>query len=154
MKLILLAALALGLARPAPAAAAYEEEGLTEAAVSTETLKNGDEEEDQTVIQENDEDLAAFVTDYIRKDTQLKGAFFVEDKASGKTLKLSLVSVAQKAADGEGGVKLVKAVFKDAAGNKFSAVFTLQNGPWGGLDIFKIDLKPAPGKAKAGKQRP
>ncbi len=152
MKIIILAVLALGLNRPAPAAAAYEEEGLSEAAVSTETAKNADEDEDQTVIQENDEDLAAFVTDYIRKDTQLKGAFFLEDKTASKTLKLSLVSVGPKPADGEGGAKLITAVFKDAAGNKFPVVFTLQNGPWGGLDIFKIELKTPPAKKKPGRK--
>jgi len=74
MKLAILAALSLCLS--GQAAAAYEDEGLPEAIVSTETVKNGEEDEAQPLIQENDEDLAAFVTDYIRKDTQLKGAFF------------------------------------------------------------------------------
>jgi hypothetical protein len=134
-----------------PAAAAYEDEGLSEAAVSTDTIKNGEEEDGQAVIQENDEDLAAFVTDYIRKDIQLKGAFFLEEKTSRKLLKLSLASVEQKAASAEGGVKLVAASFKDAAGKKYTAMFHLQNGPWGGLDIFKIELKTAPAKTSPAK---
>jgi hypothetical protein len=97
------------------------------------------------------------VTDYIRKDIQLKGAFLVEDKASKKVLKLDLVSVDNTAADAEGGAKVVTAVFKDAAGKKLPIAFYLQNGPWGGLDIFKLELKPAkekqPAKAKtAGKK--
>lgn len=151
MKGITLALLAAGLLWPAPAAAAYEDEGLSEAAVSTETVKNSDEEEDQPVIQANDEDLTAFVMDYIRKDTQLKGAFFIEEKPTKKILKLSLVSVDPKPANGEGGARKVTAVFKDAAGKKYPALFYLQNGPWGGLDIFKIELKQPAGKPKAGK---
>ncbi|MCM2266663.1 MAG: hypothetical protein NDI60_02690 [Elusimicrobiales bacterium] len=150
MKRVLFALLAAGLA--CPAAAAYEDEGLSEAVISTEAAKAGDEDEDQTVIQENDEDLAAFVVDYVRKDIQLKGAFFLEEPGSKKLLKLSLDSVGQKPENGEGGVKKVAAVFRDAAGKKRTAVFHLQNGPWGGLDIFRIELKPAPGKpAAAGK---
>jgi hypothetical protein len=140
MKYLILAALAAGLLWPR-AAAAYEEEGLSEAAVSTDTANGSDEDEDQTMIQENDEDLADFVTDYIRKDVQLKGAFFIEDRASKKVLKLELVSVENAAADAEGGTKKVTAVFKDAAGKKVPVAFYLQNGPWGGLDIFKMESR-------------
>jgi len=146
MKLAILAALSLCLS--GRAAAAYEDEGLPEAIVSTETIKNADEDEDQPLIQENDEDLAAFVTDYIRKDTQLKGAFFLEDKVSKKIFKLELAAVEPKAAGGETAGKTVTAHFKDAARKKFVVLFHLQNGPWGGLDIFKIELKAAPGKKK------
>ena len=146
MKHLALTLLAAGLLLPAPAAAAYEDEGFSEAAVSTETAKTSEEEEMQPLIQETDEDLAAFATDNIRKDTQLKGAFFLEDKVTRKILKLALVSVEPKASNGEGGVKKVNAVFKDAGGKKYAAVFHLQTGPWGGLDIFKIELKPAAGK--------
>ncbi|HAT71985.1 MAG TPA: hypothetical protein DCS63_04140 [Elusimicrobia bacterium] len=147
MKNIYLALLAAGLFWPGTAAAAYEDEGLSEAAVSTETAKSSDDEDDQTVIQENDEDLAAFVTDYIRKDTQLKGAFFMEEKATKKILRLSLSSVNPKPVNGDSGVKKVTAVFKDAAGKKYTVLFHLQNGPWGGLDIFKLEIKPHAGKA-------
>jgi hypothetical protein len=143
MNYLPLALLAACLLAPAPAAAAYEDEGFSEAAVSTDAVKASDEDDDQTVIQAADDDLAAFVTDYIRKDTQLKGAFFLEEKTTRKLLKLSLVSVEPKAANEEGGAKKITAVFKDAAGKKYTAAFYLQNGPWGGLDIFKLELKAA-----------
>ncbi len=148
MKALFLALLACGLA--AGPAAAYEEEGLSEAAVSTDTARGADEDDGQADIQQSDEDLPEFVTDYIRKDVQLKGAFLFEEKASGKVLKLALVSVARAPADGPGGVRKVATVFKDASGRKYDVVFHLQNGPWGGLDIFKIELKPA-GNGKPAK---
>ncbi len=150
MKYILMAVLALGGA--GAARAAYEDDGLSEAAISTDSAKNGDEEEEQPLIQENDEDLAAFVTDYIRKDIQLKGAFLLESKSEKKILKLGLVSVEPKAENGEGGEKKVTAVFKDTTGKKFTAVFHLQNGSWGGLDIFKLELKGAPHAPAAQKK--
>ena len=52
----------------------------------------------------------------------------------------------------ENGGKTVAANFKDAAGKKTAVVFHLQNGPWGGLDILKIELK-APPAGKAGKKK-
>lgn len=146
MKFIFLAALALCLT--GPAAAAYEDVGLPEIVASTENARGGEEDEDQPLIQENDEDLAAFVTDYIRKDIQLKGAFFIEDKASKKISRLELLSVEPKAAGGENADKTVTAHFKDVAGKKAAVLFSLQNGPWGGLDIFRIELKAAPAAAK------
>ncbi|MDD5209041.1 MAG: hypothetical protein PHV36_06625 [Elusimicrobiales bacterium] len=152
MKFFILAALALCFA--GPAAAAFEDEGLTEAAASTETVKSGDEDEDLALIQQSDEDLAAFVTDYIRKDMQLKGAFLIEDKASKKIYRLALSSIEPKAEAGENGGRIVSANFKDAAGKKVTVAFHLQNGPWGGLDIFKLELKSAPLKAApAGEKR-
>ena len=150
MRFALLAALALCLS--VPAAAAYEDEGLPEAPVSTETVKNGEEEEDLALIQQSDEDLAAFVMDYIRKDIQLKGAFLIEDKVSKKVFRLELASIEPKAAAGENGGKTVAANLKDAAGKKTAVVFHLQNGPWGGLDIFKIELKTPPA-GKGGKKK-
>jgi hypothetical protein len=149
MKIVACALLAACLA--CPAAAAFEEEGLPETLVSTDTARGGEEEEEQPLVQESDEDLAAFVTDYIRKDVQLKGAFLIEDKATGKVLRLELLSVDRKAAGGDNGSRAVKAGFKDAAGKKYSALFWVQLGPWGGLDIHKIELgtkaaKPAGGK--------
>ncbi len=149
----LLAALLFAAAAAGPARAAFEDEGFSEAAVSTDTAKNGEEEDGQTLIQENDEDLAAFITDYIRKDIQLKGAFLMEDKTTRKFLKLAPYSVSQKAEDGENGVKKVKAVLEDTAGRKYDAVFYLQSGPWGGLDIFKIDLKAAASKPAPAKKK-
>lgn len=133
---------ALGLCLAAPAAAAYEDEGPPEeTAVSTEAARPDDDE--GALVQESDEDLAAFVTDYVRKDIQLKGAFFLEDKYAGKVLKLELASVEPKAAAGENGARSVTVVFREPAGKKLTALFWLQGGPWGGLDIFKIELKGA-----------
>lgn len=150
MRLLILALFAIALA--VPAGAAYEDDGLSEGAVSTDTVKNGDDEDSQAVLQENDEDLSAFVTDYIRKDIQLKGAFLIESAPDKKILKLELVSVTAKAANGENGAKKVEAVFKDAAAKKHTAYFHLQNGPWGGLDIFKIELQPQQKPKPAGKK--
>lgn len=134
-------ATALALACIVPAAAAYEEDGLSEALISTDIVKNADEEEPQPFIQENDEDLAAFVMDYIRRDMTLKGAFLIEDAAEKKIMKLQLVSVEQKAKTSAGAARTVSAAFRDAADKKYIIVFHLQIGPWGGLDIFKLDLK-------------
>ena len=152
MKILLLLALGAGLFLPAAARAEYDEEGLTEAAVSTDAAKSSDDEEEQPMIQENDEDLADFVTDYIRKDIQLKGAFFIEDKAAKRILKLELAGVSAKASDAEGGTKKLAATLKDAAGKKVTVVFYLHNGPWGGLDIFKIELKSRQEKDKPAKK--
>jgi len=135
-----------------PAASAFEEEGLPETLVSTDTARGGEEEEEQPLIQESDEDLAAFVTDYIRKDVQLKGTFLIEAKPTGKVLRLELVSVDRKAAGGDNSSRAVRAAFKDAAGNKYSALFWVQLGPWGGLDIHKIELGPRDGKPAGGKK--
>ncbi len=149
MKLILLTALALCLA--APAGAAFEEEGLPETVSSTDTARGSDEEEEQPLVQESDEDLAAFVTDYIRRDIQLKGSFFLEDKTSKKVYRLQLASVDRKTAPAGSGERGVSVVLKDEAGKKFPAVFWVQAGPWGGLDIFRIDFKVSPARGKAGK---
>jgi len=140
MKILTAAALLLLLAWPARAA--YEEEGLSEEdeVTSTDTVTGADEEE-QPMIQESDEDLSDFVTDYVKKDIQLKGSFLIEERPSGKMLKLELVSVDSKASEGEGGAKKVKVTFKDPAGKKVPVFFYLQSGPWGGLDIFRIELK-------------
>lgn len=151
MRLYILAALTLFFA--GPAAAAFEDEGLPEAVASTDTIKNGDEDEDLALIQQSDEDLAAFVTDYIRKDMQLKGAFLVEDKVSKKIYRLELSSIEPKAEAGENGGRTVSANFKDAAGKKVAVDFHLQNGPWGGLDIFKLELKGAALKAAPAKKK-
>ena len=149
MKLTLLAALALCLA--VQAGAAYDDEGLPETVVSTDTARASEEEEEQPLVQESDEDLAAFVTDYIRRDIQLKGSFFLEDKASRKVYRLQLASVDRKAAPGGNGERGISVVLKDEAGKKFPAVFWVQAGPWGGLDIFRIDFKVSPARGKAGK---
>lgn len=149
MKLILSMALALCLA--APADADYDDEGLPETITSTETARSSDDEEDQPVVQESDEDLAAFVTDYIGRDIQLKGAFFLEDRTSRKVHRLQLASVGKKTAPGANGERGVSVVLKDEAGKRFTAVFWVQAGPWGGLDIFRIDFKVPPAGGKRSK---
>lgn len=134
-----------------PVRGAYDEEGLSEAALSTDTVKAADEEEDQPFVQESDEDLAAFVADYIRRDTGLKGAFLLEDAAAKKILKLQLVSVEPTAKAAAGSEKTVTTVMRDASGKKFTVNFHLQAGPWGGLDIFKIELSRSAAGGKTGK---
>ena len=107
MKKAFLLLAGLGLLASAAPLAAFEDDGLSEAAVSTDAVKNGDEDETQPLIQESDEDLAAFVTDYITKDIQLKGAFLLEDKPAQKVLKLKLASVEQKSSNGDNDVKKI-----------------------------------------------
>lgn len=153
MKTLILLALGAGLAwTPAYAGPDYEEDGLTEAVISTDSARGGDEEEDQPLIQENDADLADFVTDYIKKDIELKGSFFIEDKAAKRILKLELAGVENKTSDAEGGAKKLAATLKDAAGKKYTVIFYLHNGPWGGLDIFKVELKTGKEKSKPAKK--
>jgi hypothetical protein len=148
MKFIILTLLTVCLAA---GAAAYDEEGLPEIITSTDTAKNS-EEEGAPIIQESDEDLAAFVTDYIRRDIQLKGAFFLEDGATRKVHRLQLDSVKKSTLPGANGERGVTAVFNDEAGKKFTALFWVQAGPWGGLDIFRIDFNTPHGKGKEGKR--
>ena len=144
MKPALVAAIILCLS--VPARAAYEDEGLTEAAAPEAAAKMGEEEDGGALIQEEEEDLAAFVTDYISKDVQLKGAFLLEDKSAGKILKLRFVSIEPEFRAEKNGVMTVAARFRDDEGGKFTVLFRLKNGSWGGLDIFKIELKAAPAK--------
>ena len=153
MKTIILLALGAGLLAPSYAGADYEEDGLTEAVVSTDAARGADEEDDQPLIQENDADLADFVTDYIKKDIELKGSFLLEDKAARKILKLELAGVENKTTDAEGGAKKLTTTLKDAAGKKYTIIFFLHNGPWGGLDIFKIELKTKAEQAKPEKAK-
>lgn len=148
MKLLILALLSACLTA---GAAAYDEEGLPETMISTDTARTVEEEE-APIIQESDEDLAAFVTDYVRRDIQLKGAFFMEDKASKKVHRLQLDSVKKSTLPGGNGERGVTVVFNDEAGKKFTAVFWVQAGPWGGLDIFRIDFNVPPAKDKEGKR--
>ncbi len=151
MRTAIIAALFLCLA--AHEAAAFEDEGLSETVAATDTIKNGDEDDGQTLIQETDEDLTAFVTDYIRKDIQLKGAFLIEDRTSKALLRLELAAIEPAASAGANGARTVTAHFKDGKGTAFTIVFHLQSGPWGGLDIFKLELKARPAQAAPGKKK-
>ena len=127
-----------------PQARAMADEELTDAAFSTDTVKTDEaqeEDEGQAYIQESEEDLAGFVQDYIKKDSILKGAFFLEETVSGKILKLTLDTAPKKSFDGPNNSKIVEAGFKDAAGKKHTVLFRIQSAGFGGIDIFKIEFK-------------
>jgi len=127
-----------------PRAWALVDDDLGAAALSTDTVKadeGADMDDGQVYIQESDEDLAGFVQDYVKKDTILKGAFFLEEAVSGKVLKLNLETVLNKSSDGPNNSKIVEAVFKDAAGKQYSVLFSIQSAGFGGIDIFKIELR-------------
>ena len=132
--LIAIAGLSLG-------AAAIEDDDLNGQLVSTDTARLADEEDEQAVIQESDSDLVAFVRDYITKDCQLKGAFFIESHDGKKILKLKLVSVEEKTKAAPGGAKTITALFTGAAGNRYEALFYLQSSSFVGAKISKIELK-------------
>lgn len=120
------------------------------------TELGGEEEEIQAQLQDSDEDLAGFVEDYIKKDSILKGAFFIEDPVGKKILKLKLVSVTKKSAPGPDRSKTVEAVFVNAAGGRHYILFHLRNTGLGEIDIYGIELKrssAAGAEAKPGKPR-
>ena len=153
-RLLILCALA---ALACPQLRAMQNGDLADAISSTDTIK-GDEAPDeeefpQAYIQESDEDLSGFVQDYVKKDVYLKGAFFLEDHASGKILKLSLAIAPKRSSNGPNNTKVLEAIFKDAAGKSYPVLFHIQSVGFGGIDIFRIDLKNAakPGQAKPGK---
>ena len=142
MKLLLAACMLTALC--CQQAAALSDDDLMDAGISTETV-TGDEasadEDAQASIQESDEDLAGFLQDYIGKDTALKGAFFIEDRGSGKILKLTLGSVVKKSSEGPDNSRIMEAVFKGPGGKQYSVLFYIQSAGFGGIDIFKIELK-------------
>lgn len=149
MRRVLFSLLALACAAPVSATPGERPAGdSASAAVAVEAAPAGDEEQ-QPLVQESDEDLADFVTDYIRKDIQLKGAFFFENKTSGKVLRLRLSVVEPKTRPGADGTSAVTARFDGDDGAKYTLVFWVQDGAWGGLDIFKIELERSPGKPGA-----
>ena len=134
-----------------PQARAIQNDDLSELAGSTDAAKAdyvSDEDETQGYIQESDEDLAGFVQDYVLKDTALKGAFFLEEPASGKVLKLTLDSVPKKSSEGSANSKILEAVFNGPGGKKYPVLFHVRGAGFGGIDIFKIALK-REGKTKS-----
>ena len=148
MKTLLIACILSAL--PCARAAALVDDDLLDTEISTETAADyAAEEEGQASIQESDEDLAGFVQDYIGKDIALKGAFLLEDTVSGKVLKLSLESAPRRSEAGPAGSRVMEAVFKAAGGRKYSVLFYLQSAGFGGIDIFRIELKK---EAAAGKK--
>ncbi len=128
-----------------PQARALQDDDLTDSLLSTDTTKTDyateEDEATQAYIQESDEDLSGFIQDYVKKDTALKGAFFIEDPAARKVLKLSLDTAPKKSAAGPDNTKIMEAVFKDPGGEKYSVLFHIQSAGFGGIDIFKIELK-------------
>ncbi len=127
-----------------PQAHSMADNELTEAALSTDTAKTdeaADMDDAQAYIQETDEDLAGFVQDYVKKDTILKGAFFLEEGTSGRILKLNLETVLRTSSAGPNNSKIMEAVFRDLTGKKRAVLFRIQSIGFGGIDIFKIELK-------------
>jgi len=127
-----------------PQAAALADDDLLDTDISTETAKSDEapvEEDAQADIQESDDDLAGFVQDYVGKDSSLKGGFFIEDRGAGRILKLSLESVIKKSSEGPDNARIMEAVFKGPEGKKYSVLFYIQSAGFGGIDIFKIELK-------------
>jgi hypothetical protein len=152
-KLIMICALTVLAEAPARA---VTDTDLSGEILSTDTVKADEAaeiEEAQADIQESDEDLAGFVQDYIKKDTTLKGAFFLEETGSGKTLKLNLDTVLKKTTPGPDNSKIVEAVFKDAAGKKRAILFRLQSAGFGGIDILKIEFKKEEKPYRSGKAK-
>lgn len=128
-----------------PQARALQDDDLSDSPLSTDTAKTDyapeEDEATQAYIQESDEDLSGFIQDYVKKDTTLKGAFFLEDPAGRKVLKLFLDTAPKKSAAGPDNTKIMEAVFKDPAEKKYSVLFHIQSAGFGGIDIFKIELK-------------
>ncbi len=140
-RLIILCALTILIC---PQARATADSELTEAALSTDTAKTdetADIDDAQAYIQETDEDLAGFVQDYVKKDTVLKGAFFLEETVSGNILKLNLETVIKTSSAGPNNSKIIEAVFRDLTGKRRTVLFRIQSIGFGGIDIFKIELK-------------
>jgi len=151
-KLFIILALA---ALACPQARALQDDDLSDSLLSTDTAKTDyapeEDEAAQPYIQESDEDLAAFIQDYVKKDTTLKGAFFMEDPATHKVLKLSLETALKKSVAGPDNTKVMEAVFKDPGGKKHSVLFHIQSAGFGGIDIFKIELKKGTKPAQEGR---
>ena len=152
MKKLLIACALAALA--CPQARALEDDDLGDVLLSTDTARTdfvSEEDDTQAYIQESDEDLAGFIQDYVKKDTALKGAFFMEDPAAGKVLKLSLETAPKRSSSGPDNTRVLEAVFKDPVGRKYSVLFRIRSAGFGGIDIFKLELKKKPNPAREGK---
>ncbi len=103
--------------------------------------ENSAGEESGVMVQDSDDDIKSIVEDYIKKDESLKGAFFIEDKKSGKVLSLKYLAVlsVDNLSETE---KKVKVQFADPSTGKFRNVFFFMKGSsWGNMDIEKIELE-------------
>ena len=83
-----------------------QDDDMIDQAVSEEIQEEGT----GIILQDSEEDIKNIVEDYIRKDVNLKGAFFIEEKASWKVLRLKYI-VITKANIKEGADKTVVANF-------------------------------------------
>ncbi|HAH32689.1 MAG TPA: hypothetical protein DCL44_10295 [Elusimicrobia bacterium] len=124
--------------------AAMEDDDLSEQLLSTDTARPSDEEDFQAVIQEADSDMVSFVRDYITRDSQLKGAFFIENPVKKQILSLKLISLSSKTKDAPDSAKTLSALFSEASGKKHEVLFYLQSSSFGGAEIAKIELKLKP----------
>ncbi|HBB65976.1 MAG: hypothetical protein A2X28_00595 [Elusimicrobia bacterium GWA2_56_46] len=127
-----------------PQARAVQDDDLNEPALSTDAARAdyaSEEDEALGYIQESDEDLAGFVQDYVQKDTALKGAFFLEDPASGRILKLTLDAAPKRSPGGSDNSKVLEAAFNGPGGQKYQVLFHIRSAGFGGIDIFKIELR-------------
>jgi len=127
-----------------PQARAVQDDDLNEPALSTDAVKAdyaSEEDEALGYIQESDEDLAGFVQDYVQKDAALKGAFFLEDPASGRILKLTLDAAPKRSPGGSENSKVMEAAFNGPGGKKYQVLFHIRSAGFGGIDIFRIELK-------------
>ncbi|MFH1620071.1 MAG: hypothetical protein ABIG11_09255 [bacterium] len=97
------------------------------------------------MLQESDEDLLALAEDYIRKDIQLKGAFFLENPQDGKILRLGFEGIDKKSVLKNS--RRIRAFFKSDAGKRCEVEFVLEGAQWGSLDIYRIELKKIDGAA-------
>jgi hypothetical protein len=97
------------------------------------------EDDSEAVAELSKEDIQNFVEDYIKKDVQLKGYFFIEDKENGKILRLKLSQI-KEVIENENG-KQVIAEFKDNNSKLFYVIFTVAGSNFGNLDITKVYLK-------------
>lgn len=147
MKEILIAAAML---LPIRAVAQGNDMGEPEPSVNEYSQEDGS----GVMIQDSDEDIRNLVEDYIKKDIALKGAFFIEDKSSGKVLSLKFVAITKTNLP-EDGDKTVTAQFHSDGGKFYNLVFLLSGSNWGNMEIQKISIEPPSGPAKASeKDRP
>jgi len=145
--------------------AAMEDDDMANQLISTDTARPAEEDDYQAVIQESDADLAAFVLDYITKDVQLKGDFFIENRskkqalvrggaAAGQCLRLKLVSLEKKTKSAAGGTKMLSSRFMETSGAAYEVRFYLQSSSYGGPEIIRIEAESKPSAGAKTGSRP
>jgi len=116
-----------------------QDQDSTEENVSTQ---ESIEENNGAMIQNSEEDLRGIVEDYIKKDIELKGGFFIEEKSSGKILRLKYIGIT-KTNFSEDEDKTVTAQFA-SDGKIYSLIFSLSGTNWGSMEIVKINIAKVP----------